>query len=89
MNKYSSELKDQVIKEVLEVGSTSVVAKKHGLNTKTVFNWVKGFKNKDLIEDRKTIKFLNKKIQDQDLEIQVLRELLKKTFPHWNSAEKL
>jgi transposase len=45
--RHSAELKDQVVKEVIETGSTSIVARKHGVSPKTVHNWVRQIKNKD------------------------------------------
>jgi transposase len=88
-SKYSQELKDQIVKEVMETGSTTVVANKHGVCSKTVHNWLKNIKNKDSIDANKQVRLLTKKLADKDLEIEVLRSLLKKTYPHWNSAEVL
>lgn len=87
-SKFSPELKDQVIKECIEVGSITTVCKKHNLSPKTVSNWVRTFHNKDLITERKELKAMAKKIQDQDLEIRVLKSLLKKTYQVWNNEDQ-
>ena len=89
MKRFPQEIKDQVLKEVEEVGNVVMVARKHGINHKTVNNWVQAYRNKDQITEQKTMKQLARKIKDQELEIEVLKALLKKTYPHWQSAEKL
>jgi len=86
---YASELKSQVIKEVQGVGNCTLVARRHGLNPKTVNNWVRHFENKDSIAETKKIRELEKTLKDRELEIEVLKSLLKKTYPLWQSAEKL
>ena len=39
-NVYSQEYRDEIVKEATEVGNTTMVARKHGLNKKTVNAWV-------------------------------------------------
>ena len=87
--KFTNELKEQVIKECIEVGNITLVSNKHGLNPKTVNTWVNSSKNSEQVADTKKIKQLERTIKDRDLEIEVLRALLKKTYPHWNNAERL
>lgn len=89
MNQYSRELKEQVVKEIKEVGNISLVCKKHGLKTSTVHGWINGYKNKDKIAEQKLNRQLQKKIKDQELEIEVLKSLLKKTYPLWNNEKPL
>lgn len=89
MKQFSLEFKEQVIKEVQEVGNISLVCRKHGLRTSTVHTWVHKIKNKDKISENKLNRELQKKIKDQEHEILVLRSLLKKTFPLWNSEKPL
>lgn len=97
---YSQELKDQVVKEAIEVGNTTMVARKHGLSQKTLNNWVqkaKGVSRKQAVRNstqvRKEVAATpfhfqeavkqNEKLKnllgERELEIAVLRELLKKT----------
>lgn len=87
--KFSMELKEQVIKEVVEVGNCTVVARRHGLNNKTVNTWVRNFNHKDQITEARKIRELERVLKDRDLENAVLKSLLKKTYPHWQNAEKL
>lgn len=89
MKQYPIELKEQVIKEIQEVGNISLVCRKHGLKPGTVHGWIHGYKNKDKIAEQKQVRELNKKIRDQEHEILVLRSLLKKTFPLWNNEKEL
>ena len=85
----SNEIKEQVIKECIEVGNITLVSNKHGLNAKTVNRWVNDYHRRDEITELKKIRELEKIIKDRNLEIEVLKSLLKKTFPHWNNAEVL
>ncbi len=89
MPTYSGEFKDQVLKEITEVGNISLVCKKHNLRTSTVHGWLYRIKNKDRISEVKANRELHKKIRDQEEEIIVLRALLKKTFPLWDNEKKL
>lgn len=78
-SKFSAELKTLILKEIEEVGSITVVANKHGISPKTVHNWVKASRSGDGMKNYKEIKSLHQQIKDKDLEIRVLKELLKKT----------
>lgn len=89
IGKFSPEFKAQVLAEVKEVGVISTVANKHGISSKTIYNWVGAVKNKPRIDEAKETRALQKKLKDAELEILVLKELLKKTYPHWQSAERL
>jgi len=88
MQSYSRELKDQILKEVAEVGNISLVCKKHNLSSSTVHGWLYAHKNKDKIAEAKVNRELQKKIKDQEEEIIILRALLKKTFPLWDNEKK-
>lgn len=52
-------------------------------------NWLNKDKNKVKIAEQKQIKALNRKVKDQELEIEVLKSLLKKTYPLWNNEKPL
>jgi len=90
--KYSPEFKQQIIKEVREVGNGSLVARKHGINQNIVNRWVRQSRSNGashsahpipqnhkqiLAENEQLKKLLGKK----ELEIEILRDLLKKTNP--------
>lgn len=89
MKSYSAEFKKQIVKEVEEAGNISLVCRKHELQTSTVHGWLNRDKNKDKIEDKKQIKQLQKQLRDHQMEIEVLKALLKKTYPLWNSEKPL
>ncbi len=87
--KHAPEFKEQIVKEIKEVGSIVVVCRKHNLDSRTVWHWVHADQNKASIGKAKTVKELNKKILEQEMEIKVLKELLKKTIQVWNNEERL
>ncbi len=89
LSKFSVELKEQILSEIKDVGNVTLVAKKHNISSKTIHNWIKLVKNKDQINHSKDIRSLNKKLKDAELEILVLKELLKKTYQRWENAESL
>jgi transposase-like protein len=89
MKQYTPEFKEQIIKEVSEVGNLSLVCRKHNLRTSTVHTWLHKIKNKDKISESKVNKELLKKLKDQEHEILVLKALLKKTYPLWNNEKPL
>ncbi len=89
MKQYTPEFKEQILKEVSEVGNLSLVCRKHNLRTSTVHTWLHKIKNKDKISESKVNKELLKKLKDQEHEILVLKALLKKTYPLWNNEKPL
>jgi len=89
MKQYTNEFKEQILKEVKDVGNISLVCKKHELKPSTVHTWINKVKNKDKIAEAKQTKELQKKIKDLELQVEVLSSLLKKTYPLWNNEESL
>lgn len=83
MKNYSSEEKEKILKDVRETGNIGVVAKRYGVAPSTIHSWLKRIKNKDAISSKKSIRQLERQLADKDLEIQVLKELLKKTNQAW------
>lgn len=88
-SKFSEELKVQILKEVEEVGVIATVAKKHAIDPKNIHNWLRVRKNKPKLDQARELRELRKKLDDAELENLVLKELLKKTYPRWQSAETL
>lgn len=88
-SKFSEELKVQILKEVEEVGVIATVAKKHAIDPKNIHNWLRVRKNKPKLDQARELRELRKKLEDAELENLVLKELLKKTYPRWQSAETL
>ena len=89
VSKFSNELKEQVLAEIKEVGVVVTVANKHGISPKTIHNWMRATRNKVQIDQSKEVRLLQRKLKDAELENLVLKELLKKTFPRWQSAVTL
>jgi transposase-like protein len=90
--RYSAEFKNKIIKEVKETGNASLVARKHDLVAGTVTRWVRDSKknnsatnsdkyniNKDDSDLVKENDRLKKLLGEKDLELAILRDLLKKT----------
>lgn len=101
-HKYSPELKEKVVKEALETGNNSLVARRHDMAKHLVGDWVRAYKKKsnlnlsvktnsslpnnsltpaELSEAQENEK-LKKILGEKDLEIAILKDLLKKTNPH-------
>ena len=89
MKMHSNEFKEQIVKEIKEVGNISLVCKKHGLKSSTVHGWLYKEKNKDKIAEAKVNREAQKKIKDLELQVAVLTSLLKKTYPLWNNEKPL
>ena len=87
--RVSRELKNQIVKEVQEVGVVTTVAKRHGISSKTIHNWLSADKNHDQIGEMKKGRELSKKLKETELEVEVLKALLKKTYQRWQNAETL
>jgi len=84
MRHYDLAFKRKVLQEADEVQNTSLVAKKYSLAPSTVFTWKRSLQFKDLNGKEKSIRELKKELADKELENQVLKELLKKTYQVWN-----
>ncbi|APM40168.1 transposase [Clostridium kluyveri] len=42
---YTKELKEEVLREVKEVGNVSLVSRRHGISKSTIFTWIKNSKD--------------------------------------------
>lgn len=83
---YSSDFKDQVVQEVLENdNNTNLVAKKHGISQRTVYNWFDKHLNKGEYNQKKELKALKKELYEANLQNQILKDLLKKTYQVWET----
>ncbi len=71
------------MQEVTEVGSILTVSKKHKIPSSTVHGWFKRQENREVIETKSSVKKLQKQLADKDLEISILKDLLKKTNQAW------
>ncbi len=80
---YTSEFKEQILKECIETNKYSAVARKHDLPVTTVYTWIRTDKNQNRIQNNKGQKALKKELEDVKLENKILKELLKKTHQLW------
>ncbi|WP_373897774.1 transposase [Haloimpatiens sp. FM7315] len=99
---YTKELKESIIKEVMEVGNISLVSRKHGISKEAITTWIRNSKEKNNIKvkpGRKTLiegqnnfekeiseitqenDTLKKILGEKDLEIAILKDLIKKANP--------
>lgn len=99
---YTKELKEEILREVKEVGNVSLVSRRHGISKSTIFTWIKSSNNRDeikvkpgrkaLVEGEKELEDeltevtkendqLKKLLGEKDLEIAILRDLIKKSNP--------
>ena len=77
MKRYTKEEKAEILKEVESLGNVSLVAKKHGMPSTTIQNWIrKGLNNKI---NPSEIRRLRKILSEKELQISILKDLLKKT----------
>lgn len=75
----TKEFKSKLIKEAEDTGNIRAVALKYNIQPPTLYSWVRIFKNSEKNQTKKTIKQLEQELADSELEVQVLKELLKKT----------
>lgn len=77
---FTPEFKAQVVKETKEVGNVALVARKHNISNKNIYNWIKlaniKTTNPSLCENKK----LKKRLAEAELELMILKDLLKKTY---------
>lgn len=78
--KYTPELIGQVLKDLESSGDVNLVSQKHGVPTHAIYRFRRNKLNAPEISKDKKIKELSKELADKDLENQILRELLKKTY---------
>lgn len=80
---YDRELRARVIKEVEETGNVAAVANRHQISRKTVHNWLRKRSKKVDSSDQTKLKELRKQLADARLEVEILKELVKKTNQVW------
>jgi len=83
VRKYTDLEKEQLIKEVKDCGSAILVSQKHNIPRSTLQYWIKGRPRQKVSSTQKSLKNLEKKISDQELQIKILEDLLKKTNQAW------
>lgn len=91
IRKFTEEERVAIVEETLEYGSTELVAAKHGLSSGLIANWRGNYrryhqtlkpkepKEVDIIVNyKKEYKRMVEESKEKDLEIAILRDLLKK-----------
>lgn len=76
LKRYTEEEKAEILKEVENLGNVSLVAKKHGMPSTTIQNWIRKKINSSSPSE---IRKLKKTISEQKQQISILKALLKKT----------
>ena len=88
--RYSREFKEQVVKEYVETGDAAVVAKRHGVTSQSIYMWKSQLDRLTPATERENlIKQLQKQIKEKDLELQIFREIVKKTSLVMDSGMRL
>jgi transposase-like protein len=86
---YSQEFKDKILKDLVEnSNNTALVAQKHGLSQRTVYNWFEKSQKGVVANEVGQLKKVKRELDDAKLENAILRELLKKTYQVWPQENK-
>jgi transposase len=85
---YDSETKEKLIKEAKETGNVAMVARGHQISAHTLYSWIRASAKSKTKGTSARVKELEKKLEDQELENEILRELLKKTNQAWLGGSK-
>jgi predicted RNase H-like nuclease (RuvC/YqgF family) len=79
-NKYSPALIEQVLKELDITGDIELVSRKHNVPPHAIYRFRREKLKAPSASKENRIKELSKELAEKDLEIKILRELLKKTY---------
>jgi transposase-like protein len=82
---YDKDFKEKVIKEFQETGNLSEVARNNSIPVTTLRQWVinKNPQKKTPKVDKRELEKLQKELSQKNIEIEMLKELLKKTNRAW------
>ncbi|ERI10929.1 transposase [Aneurinibacillus aneurinilyticus] len=106
--RYSLEFKQQLVQEAKEAGNTTQVARRHGIDVKLLYRWIRNSKHADWQNASPEAKAvtsytpspgefreletendkLKKLLGEKDLEIAILRDLVKKVNPAYRTKWK-
>jgi transposase-like protein len=78
---YTKELKEEILREVQEVGNVSLVSRRHGISKSTIFTWIKESKDKGEIKikpGRKALIEGEKEFENELTEVTKENDQLKK-----------
>lgn len=88
-NRYSPELKAQILKEVRDTKNMALVARTHNVAYHTVVGWVRNERKVPVKKREREKKEQEIRLKKLELENQILKELLKKTNQAWLSDVEL
>ena len=77
---FTDEFKAQILKEVKQIHNVSFVARKHNICNKNIYNWIKADSSKHKDPHLAEVKKLKKELEESNLELMILKDLLKKTY---------
>ena len=84
--KYTDEEKKQILQEVEETGNMAAVAKKNDMPAATIQTWIKPkYKARKKSAGVDEVSDLKNQLKNAELENQILKELLKKTYQIWST----
>ncbi|MFL0198747.1 transposase, partial [Clostridium sp. WILCCON 0269] len=76
---YTKELKEEVLREVKEVGNVSLVSRRHGISKSTIFTWIKNSKDEIKVKPgRKALVEGEKELENELTEVTKENDHLKK-----------
>jgi|GEM_PF-1919212 transposase-like protein len=88
---YTELEKAQIIDEAKATGNIAALAKKNSIPPATIHTWIKPKytkKQKPPTASSNELKALKTKLNDVELDNQILKELLKKTYQVWDTGSK-
>lgn len=87
--KYSDEEKLKIIAEARSSGNIAATAKRYSISDVCIHGWIKKFsKSKPEKDLHSELKKLKQQLADRDLEISILKDLVKKTVQVWTHEDK-
>lgn len=87
--KYSDEEKLKIIAEARSSGNIAATAKRYSISDVCIHGWIKKFsKSKPEKDLQSELKKLKQQLADRDLEISILKDLVKKTVQVWTHEDK-
>ena len=66
-NKYSDELKEQIIRECQEVGNVALVARRYEISANTIHTWIKRYRERGTAKTLKKNGFKNLNVMSEQL----------------------
>lgn len=82
--KLEPELKSKALEDYLKTGNAQAVGKKYGVSADSLYNWKHELKLKNaditVFSEKQKLKKLEHTLAEKELEIEILRDLLKKTY---------